>query len=49
MYQNLAILAAFAFLYSSVSGGLARTPVNGALVFMVPTIAAGSAVQRPAV
>ena len=35
MYQNLAILAAFAFLYSSVSGGLARTPVNGALVFMV--------------
>jgi len=34
MYQNLAILAAFAFLYSSVSGGLARTPVNGALVFM---------------
>ena len=34
MYQNLAILAAFTFLYSIASGGLARTPVNGALVFM---------------
>jgi NhaP-type Na+/H+ or K+/H+ antiporter len=34
MYQNLAILAAFTFLYGILSGGLARTPVNGALVFM---------------
>ena len=34
MYQNLAILAAFTFLYSITSAGLGRTPVNGALVFM---------------
>jgi NhaP-type Na+/H+ or K+/H+ antiporter len=33
MYENLAILAAFVFLYSIASGGLERTPVNGALVF----------------
>jgi NhaP-type Na+/H+ or K+/H+ antiporter len=33
MYENLAILAAFIFLYSIISGGLERTPVNGAIVF----------------
>ncbi len=33
MYQNLAILALFIFLYSLVSGGMERTPVNGAIVF----------------
>lgn len=33
MYGNLAILAAFAFLYSTVSGRLERTPVSGAFVF----------------
>ena len=33
MYDNLLILAAFIFLYSLVSGGLERTPINGALVF----------------
>ncbi len=33
MYENLAILAIFIFLYSILSGGLERTPVNGALVF----------------
>ena len=33
MYENLAILAAFVFLYSITGGGLERTPVNGALVF----------------
>ena len=32
MYENLAILAVFVFLYSIVSGGLERTPINGALV-----------------
>lgn len=34
MYENLAILAAFVFLYSLVSGGLEKTPFNGAIVFM---------------
>ncbi len=34
MYENLAILAAFVFLYSLVSGGLEKTPFNGAVVFM---------------
>ncbi len=33
MYQNLAILGAFFFLYSVMSGRIERTPVNGALVF----------------
>ena len=33
MYETFAILAAFVFLYSTVGGGLERTPVNGALVF----------------
>ncbi len=33
MYQNLAILAVFVFLYSLVCGGLERTPINGAIVF----------------
>jgi NhaP-type Na+/H+ or K+/H+ antiporter len=33
MYETLAILAAFAFIYSIVGGGLERTPINGALVF----------------
>ena len=35
MYENLAIVAAFVFLYSLVSGGLEKTPFNGAVVFMV--------------
>ncbi|MGB5201787.1 MAG: cation:proton antiporter, partial [Sedimenticolaceae bacterium] len=35
MYETLAILAAFVFLYSTVGGGLERTPINGALVFTV--------------
>ncbi len=34
MYENLAILAAFIFLYSLVSGGLEKTLFNGAVVFM---------------
>lgn len=33
MYENLAIFALFIFLYSISSGGLERTPINGALVF----------------
>ena len=34
MYENLAILAAFVLIYSLVSGGLEKTPFNGAVVFM---------------
>jgi len=41
MYEDLAIMAAFVFLYSIVSGGLERTPVNGALVFILVGIALG--------
>ncbi|WP_428353991.1 cation:proton antiporter [Methyloprofundus sp.] len=41
MYVPLATLAAFVFLYSIVAGGLERTPINGALVFMAFGIALG--------
>jgi len=34
MYVPLATLAAFVFLYSIVAGGLEKTPINGAIVFM---------------
>ena len=33
MYEILAILATFVFLYSITAGGWERTPINGALVF----------------
>jgi len=33
MYQDMAIVAAFVFLYSLASRGLERTPINGATVF----------------
>ncbi len=33
MYGNLAILGTFIFLYSVTSGGLEKTPINGAIVF----------------
>ncbi len=33
MYENLAILAVFVFLYSAISVALERTPVSGAVVF----------------
>ena len=32
IYENFAILAGFVFIYSITSGGLERTPINGALV-----------------
>jgi len=35
MYENIAILAGFVFLYSVFSGGFERTPINGALVFVL--------------
>ena len=41
MYENIAILAGFAFLYSIASGGLERTPINGAIVFAAFGLALG--------
>jgi len=41
MYATLAILAVFIFLYSIASGGLERTPVNGALIFTAFGLAFG--------
>jgi NhaP-type Na+/H+ or K+/H+ antiporter len=41
MYENLAIMAACVFLYSIASGGLERTPINGALVFTAFGLALG--------
>ena len=41
MYLNLAILAAFVFIYSLVSRGLEKTPLNGALVFVLFGLVAG--------
>jgi len=41
MYENMAILAVFVFLYSIASGGLERTPVNGALLFAAFGLALG--------
>lgn len=34
-YQILAVIAAFAFLYSLVASRLERTPINGALVYVI--------------
>ena len=34
MYENIAVIAVFAFLYSLVAGRMERTPINGALVFV---------------
>jgi NhaP-type Na+/H+ or K+/H+ antiporter len=41
MYETLAILAIFVFFYSLASGGLERTPINGALVFTAFGLALG--------
>jgi NhaP-type Na+/H+ or K+/H+ antiporter len=41
MYETLAILAVFIFLYSTASGGLERTPINGALIFTAFGLALG--------
>ena len=41
MYETLAILAIFIFLYSIASGGLERTPINGALIFTAFGLALG--------
>jgi len=41
MYENLALLGVFVFLYSITSGGLERTPFNGAILFTVFGLALG--------
>ena len=41
MYEDLAVMAGCVFLYSTISGGLERTPVNGALVFILFGLAIG--------
>jgi len=41
MYQQLAILSAFVFLYSIVDGRLERTPVSGAIVFTASGLVLG--------
>ena len=41
MYANLAILALFAFAYSLVAERLARTAVNGAVVYLAFGVIAG--------
>jgi len=41
MYQNLALLTAFVFLYSLTSRGLERTPFGGAVLFTVFGLAFG--------
>ena len=35
MYEHLAILAVIAFLYSTIAGGLERTPISGPILFIV--------------
>jgi len=42
MYTDLAIFAAIVFLYSIASGGLDRTPFNGAIVYTAVGLALGS-------
>jgi NhaP-type Na+/H+ or K+/H+ antiporter len=44
MYGTLAVLAAFAFVYSVVASRLERTPVNGAVVFLAFGVLAGPGV-----
>ena len=41
MYQNIAVLALFAVVYAVVAGRLDRSPINGALVFVVFGVIAG--------
>ncbi len=44
MYEELAYVAIFAFIYSNIAGGAERTPINGPLVFMVIGLIAGPSV-----
>ncbi len=44
MYENLGILALFAFAYSLLAGRLDRTPVNGPVVYLAFGVIAGPVV-----
>ena len=35
MYQTLALLAIFVLIYSSIGGGVERSPISGPIVFIV--------------
>lgn len=41
MYENLAIMAAFIFLYSTVAGGIEKRPMSGPIIFMAFGLLAG--------
>ncbi len=41
VYADLAILAAFAFVYSVIAGRLEKTPLNGAIIFVAFGLACG--------
>lgn len=41
MYSDLAVLAAFIFVYSVIAGRLEKTPLNGAIVFVAFGVACG--------
>lgn len=41
MYENLAILAIFVFLYSTIAGGIERTPFSGPTIFTLFGLALG--------
>jgi len=41
MYENMAILALFVFVYSLAGGRLARSPINGAIIFTAFGLALG--------
>lgn len=44
MHESLAVFALFAFVYSTVARGMERTPINGALVFVLFGYLCGPAV-----
>ena len=46
MYEKIAILSTFVFLYSIASGGLEKTPINGALVFTAFGLSATACERR---
>ncbi|MBU1276950.1 MAG: cation:proton antiporter [Proteobacteria bacterium] len=41
MYENLAIMAVFIFLYSTVAGGIEKRPMSGPIIFMAFGLLAG--------
>ncbi len=41
MYENLAVLALFAFVYSVIAGRLDRTALNGPAVYLIFGVVAG--------